>query len=82
MPTVTFKVSEREAARIRELARRECVTVSEFLRRRALASSAPVQGGEYRITRDPLTGLPVMEAPASVGPVSSEEIRALMTDFP
>jgi len=52
------------------------------LRRRALANPAPVQGGEYRIEKDPISGLPVMVAPAEVTPVSSEEIRALMTDFP
>lgn len=82
MPTITFKVSPREAARIRELARREGLTVSEFLRRRAVSTVASEATGEYRIAKDPLTGLPVMEAPPGRGPVSSEQIRALMTDFP
>lgn len=82
MPTLTFKVSEREAVRIRELARRERVTVSEFLRRRAVASAAVGQGGAYRIAQDPLTGLPVMEAPAGMEPVTSDHIRALLADFP
>ena len=82
MPTITFKVTSRDAARIRELARREGLTVSEFLRRRAVASAASVPVGDYRIARDPLTGLPVMEAPPGMRPVSSEQIRALMADFP
>jgi hypothetical protein len=82
MPTITLKVTLREAARIRELARREGLTVSEFLRRRAVATAAPVSEGDYRITKDPLTGLPVMEAPQDVGRVSSEQIRALMADVP
>ncbi len=82
MPTITFKVTPREAARIRELARRESLSVSEFLRRRAVASAASGPEGAYRIARDPLTGLPVMEAPPGVGPVSSEQIRALLADFP
>ena len=81
MPTITFKVTAREAARIRELARREGVTVSEFLRRRAVASVLPA-AGPYRIIEDPVTGLPVMEAPAGMQPVSSTQIRALMADFP
>ncbi len=82
MPTITFKVTGREAARIRELARREGLTVSEFLRRRAMASTAVGPAEGYRITEDPITGLPVMEAPSEMAPVSSEQIRALMADFP
>jgi hypothetical protein len=82
MPTISFKVSAREAARIRELARREGLTVSEFLRRRAVSTEARPAAGEYRIVQDPLTGLPVMQAPPGKALVSSEEIRALMTDFP
>ena len=79
MPTLTLKVSHGEAARIRELARREGLTVSEFLRRRAVAAAAPSGSGAYRIVKDPLTGLPVMEAPEGTGPVDSEQIRALIT---
>ena len=82
MPTITFKVTSRDAARIRALARREGLTVSEFLRRRAVATAVAGPEGAYRIARDPLTGLPVMEAPPGMGLVSSEQIRALMTDFP
>lgn len=82
MPTITFKVSTREAARIREMATREGLTVSEFLRRRAVQPLPPEPGGRYRITDDPETGLPVMEAPAGVESVSSEQIRALLADFP
>jgi hypothetical protein len=82
MPTLTFKVSERDAARIRQLARREGLTVSEFLRRRAVATAPTGASGDYRITKDPLTGLPVMEAPAGTAMVSSEQVRALMADFP
>ena len=81
MPTITFKVTPREAARIQELARREGVTVSEYLRRRATAPAQPPIAG-YRIVADPVTGLPVMEAPADVAPVSSAQVRALLADFP
>jgi hypothetical protein len=82
MPTITFKVTAREAARIRELARREGVTVSEFLRRRAIAATPQARVADYRITTDPVTGLPVMEAPPGTPPVSSAQIRALLADFP
>ena len=82
MPTISFKVSAREAARIRELARREGLTVSEFLRRRAASAAPSDPTGDYRIAEDPMTGLPVMKGPPGPGLVSSEQIRALMADFP
>jgi len=82
MPTLTFKVTDREAARIRELARRERVTVSEFLRRRAVSAGVPEAAGGYRVEEDPITGLPVMHAPRESERVSSEQIRALLADFP
>lgn len=82
MPTISFKVTPRDAARIRELARREGLTVSEFLRRRALSGPSALQAEGYRISADSVTGLPVMEAPSGMAPVSSEQIRALMADFP
>jgi hypothetical protein len=81
MPTITFKVTAREAARIRELARRERVTVSEFLRRRAVAAE-PGEAGGYRIVKDRITGLPVMEGPPGNGVVTPAQIRALLADFP
>jgi hypothetical protein len=82
MPTITFKVTPREASRIRALAHREGLTVSEFLRRRAVAPPPPIGSGEYRITTDAVTGLPVMAAPAGAPAITSAQIRALLADFP
>ena len=82
MPTITFKVSAQEAAHIRRLARREGRTVSEFLRQRAIQSPAPAETAGYRIETSPVTGLPVMHAPTSIAPVTSEQVRALLSDFP
>jgi len=83
MPTLTFKVSPEEAARIRRLARRENRTVSEFLRRRSLQAQAvaPARAG-YRVETSPVTGLPVMRAPAGMRRVTCEDVRALLADFP
>lgn len=83
VPTITFKVTPQEAARIRRMARREGLTVSEFLRRRAV-EALPVagEGGEYRIEPSKVTGLPVMHAPGGSTPVSSEQVHALLADFP
>lgn len=83
MPTLTFKVTPEEAARIRRLARRERRTVSEFLRRRAMAAAAPTaHAAGYRIETSPVTGLPVMRAPAGTPPTTPEQIKALLADFP
>lgn len=83
MPTITFKVTAQEAARIRRLARREGLTVSDFLRRRAVqADQATRDTGGYHIEPSSVTGLPVMHAPKEVPAVSSEQVRALLTDFP
>lgn len=84
MPTLTFKVTPEEAARIRRLARRERRTVSEFLRRRAVQRgpmSADDAGG-YRIEISPVTGLPVVHAPPGAPRVTPEQVKALLVDFP
>jgi len=67
MPTITFRVTAREAAQIRQLARTERLTVSEFLRRRAVAAAGPRAAGEYRIARDSLTGLPMHDGGSAGG---------------
>jgi hypothetical protein len=82
MPTITFKVTAQEAARIRRLARREGRTVSEFLRHRAIQSPAATESIGYRVETSPVTGLPVLHAPKGTPPVTSEQVRALLTDFP
>jgi hypothetical protein len=83
MPTLTFKVTPEEAARIRRLARRERRTLSEFLRRRAVRSEAPaVEAAGYRIEISRASGLPVMRAPAGTPAVTPEQIKALLVDFP
>jgi hypothetical protein len=83
MPTITFKVTPQEAARIRRLARREGLTVSDFLRRRAVQAAATAfDAGDYRVETSPVTGLPVMHAPEEMPVVSSEQVRVFLADFP
>jgi hypothetical protein len=83
MATLSFKVTPDEAARIRCSARRVHLTVSEFLRRRAMGEAAPRgKAGGYRIETSCVTGLPVMRAPRGTPPVTSAQIRALLADFP
>lgn len=83
MPTLSFKVTVEEAARIRRLARREKRTVSDFIRRRAVQGSPGVAAEPgYRIEISPTTGLPVMHAPPGTPRVTSEDVGALLADFP
>jgi hypothetical protein len=82
MPTITFKVTAQEAAHIRRLARREGRTVSEFLRQRAIQAPAPPDSSGYHIKTSPVTGFPVMHAPKGTPIVTSEQVRALLSDFP
>jgi hypothetical protein len=84
VPTLTFKVTLEEAARIRRLARRERRTVSEFLRRRALQDGARTadDASGYRVEPSAVTGLAVMHAPAGTPAVTPEQIKALTADFP
>jgi len=83
MATLSFKVTAREAALIRRRAKRERHSVSEFLRSRAMGEHAPRPAAAgYRIVRSRVTGLPVMVGPAGVPGVKSEDVRALLADFP
>ena len=83
MSVLRFRVTPAEAARIRRLARRERLTVSEFLRRRATRESALTCHAEgYRVEISRVTGLPVMRAPRGTPPVTAEQVRALLADFP
>lgn len=80
MATITFKVSEDEARLIRSRARIEGVTVSEYLRRRArLAMPAAPPPGRVRCPR---TGAMIFAAPEDLPPLTTETVRALLSDFP
>lgn len=81
MPTITFKVSAEEARELRRKARAARTTVSAYLRRSALGLSAEVP--RKIVTRKhPVSGLPYNAAGKSYRPVSQEEIRAALADFP
>ena len=80
MVTLTFKVSEDEACLIRSLARKERLSLSEYLRRRA-SVSAPASQKPRRI-RCPHTGALIFAAPENQPPLTSEAVRELLYDFP
>lgn len=81
MKTISFKVSEEEARRIRQLARREKVSVSEFLRRRAIgtAESGHVPVGKIRCA---ITGAEIFAPLTGEAPLTTEAVREMLSDFP
>lgn len=80
MTTLTFKVTDAEARLIRSRARKERVTVSEYLRRRASLALAPVR--KPAKVRCPHTGAMVFAAPDDQPPLTTDGVRELLSDFP
>jgi hypothetical protein len=81
MPTMSFKVSEDEARLIRALARKEKLTLSEYLRRRASSGSGATPAPVQR-TRCKHTGATIFAANLDLPPLSTESVRAMLADFP
>jgi hypothetical protein len=80
MTTLTFKVTDEEARLIRSRARKERVTVSEYLRRRASLSLTPP--GKPAKVRCPHTGAMIFASPANQPPLTTDTVRELLSDFP
>ena len=80
MTTITFKVTEDEARQIRSRAKKEAVSVSEYLRRRAsIVLAAP---RKPRRVRCPHTGAMIFGALENQPPLTTESVRELLSDFP
>lgn len=80
MATLTFKVTDEEARRIRALARREGVTVSEYLRRRAMAVFREPR--KPRLVRCEHTGAMIFGPAGSEAPLTTDAVREMLSDFP
>ena len=80
MPTLTFKVSEDEARRIRTLARQRHLTVSEYLRQQAQSGAVPTT--TVRRVRCPYTGALVFAPQKGMAPLTTESVREMLSDFP
>ncbi len=80
MTTLTFKVTEEEARRIRSRARRAGLSVSEYLRRRARTPTA-VSAAPRRV-RCPHTGAMIFASPENQARLTTELVRDLLSDFP
>jgi hypothetical protein len=79
MPSVTVKLSPAESRALRAAARSAKRTVSAHVR----AVLFPARSARrVRLVKDPATGLPLFKVPAGTPPVTSEDIRAALADFP
>ena len=80
METLTFKVTDQEARRIRSRARKERVTVSEYLRRRASLALGPAR--KPAKVRCPHTGAMIFASLDNQPPLTTDAVRELLSDFP
>ena len=78
--TLSFKVTEEEARAIRSGARREHISVSEYIRRRA-AAPAPV-AVKPAVTRCEHTGALIFNPEDDLPALTVASTRELLADFP
>lgn len=79
MTTLTFKVREEEAALIRRQAKAAGITVSEFLRRKALPSEA---SKPRELVKCKYTGAMVFKGHPDDLPLTNESVKEMLADFP
>lgn len=80
MPTLTFKVSEEEARRIRALARREGLSVSEYLRRQAQPGREKPREIAHVVCA--YTGARIFGPAPELPPLNTDSVRGLLADLP
>jgi hypothetical protein len=79
MKTITFKATEEEVRLIRQNAKQEHVSVSEYLRRRALDKGAPIS---YEKVKCEFTGAEILKPVGALPPLTNETVREILADFP
>ena len=79
MKTISFKVSDEDARRIRRLARRERLTVSEFLRRRSVGEPSPRAVTKTRCAH---TGAEIFAPLPDEPPLTTGRVREMLSEFP
>ncbi len=80
MPTLTFKVTEEEARQIRVLARRQKLSVSEFLRRQA--QPHPETPREIPRVVCSYTEATIFGRAPDLPALNTETVRGILADFP
>jgi len=80
MPTLSFKVSADEARRLRLMARRQGLSLSEFIRKQTLHGGKG--GQEVKRVKCQFTGATIFRSPEGARPFTSESVREMLADFP
>ena len=80
MPTLTYKVSDAEAAAIRDEARKQRRNLSEYLRAATIPKEEP-QEAQYIPERHPISGFWHNAAP-NKPQYTLEELKSFLADFP
>jgi hypothetical protein len=80
MPTLTFKVTDEEARQIRARARRQKLSVSEFLRRQA--QPRPEKSGEITHVVCSHTGATIYGPAPELPALNTETVRGMLAEFP
>lgn len=80
MPTLTFKVTEDEARRIRALARRQKMSVSEYLRRQAQPQAD--RAGRVGRVRCAHTGATIFAPAPDLPPLTTDSVRGMLAELP
>jgi hypothetical protein len=81
MKTMSFRVSDDEARLIRSLAKREKLSLSEYLRRRASAV-VEIKSAKIKRIRCKHTGAMIFAPSPESLPLSTESVGELLADFP
>ncbi len=79
MITISFKVSEDEARRIRKSAKQQHLSVSEYLRRRATGAVEAAPVGKIRCD---ITGAEIFAPLAGGSALTTETVRQMLAEFP
>ena len=80
MPTVTFKVNEDEARRLRAMAKKRKLSLSDLIRQKTLSGDgAP---GDVRRVRCRETGAWIFASAPGSTPLTTASVREILSDFP
>ena len=80
MTTITFKVSNADAQRLRQKARAAKTSLSELLRQRVLEKKTA--GGKIKLRRCPLTGADIFAPQAGIPALTTDTVRDMLVEFP
>jgi hypothetical protein len=80
MPTVTFKVNADEVRRLRAMAKKRKLSLSDLIRQKTLSGDgAP---GEVRRVRCRETGAWIFASAPGSTPLTTASVREILSDFP